>query len=297
MNNEEMVNTKILCLVNCYKNEQEVINYCNMIYSLPDCEKIDVVININALSKDVELQAFHGEIHKITNNIYIYNSNKNLGYLNGMLYGYGRYCEERNNALESLKWVIMSNTDIKIVNMNFVELLLMHNRYSDDVACIAPQIRRLNPKGFEKHYQVRYKRSKLIILYIVNTIKVFSDIYSFLASRRKIIEVNEDNQPKHIYEAHGSFFIIRYSIMSLLMAKKWPFLMYNEEAYISDLVFKTKHTEYYDPLLKIEHTGSTTTCFLPSKQKRKMLKLSYRFLLDIYSKNYWEDNTSVKTAK
>ena len=277
----------LLSLINCYKNEDEVFGFCNMMFSLPDSNRIHIVINVNSFSGKEDINSFQTKVSKISRNISVFTSSYNLGYLNGMLYGYSMYVRHNKSSAIQVDWVIMSNTDVKIINLDFVKCILDKKRYDNNVVCLAPQIHRLSPDGYEKHYFERYKRSKLLLLSCVNCIGIFSLLYRNLASLRNHIDGKQYNTGRQIYEAHGSFFIIRKRYMTTLTSKVWPCIMYNEEGFISDSVYKTGNAEFYDPSLKIEHIGNTTTKLLPDKDKRKMMMQSYKFLLDIYKVNYW----------
>lgn len=276
------MNSKILSLIICYNNEEEVIEYCRMINRLPNSERIEIVIAINSLSKQVKEYDFIENIKQISKNIYVYSLKKNMGYLNGMLEGYRLFAKSQIDEIKKIKWVIMGNTDIKIKSYDVINYLLKCSSYPEDVVCIAPKVHRTMPDCFEHQIEERFKKSKFIFLSWINKIYILSKIYGMLAQKRKTTRLNEDNKPRKIYAAHGCFFIIRIDFIKIFFDENWPFLMYNEEGYISDLIYKNNFSTYYDPYIYVEHQGSTSTRYLTSKQKSLMLAETYKFLSKRY---------------
>lgn len=272
---------EILSLIVCYKNEQEVINYCEMLSLLPDSNKIVVSLSVNCLSEKSKFEEVKEKLEALSVHIIIHHMQKNIGYLNGMLEGYKLFIEKHPNEAVNIKWIIMGNTDIKVTSNDFVNYLLNVQIYAQDIVCVAPKIHRIFPDGYERHYDVRYKKRKLVLLYLINKSRMLSVFYSYLASKKNSQIVDDDNA-KIIYEAHGSFFIIKRNFMQCILKKNWPFLMYNEEGFISNIVLKEGYKEYYDPHIMVEHQGSTTTEMLLSKKKSQMKAETYKYLIQIY---------------
>ena len=279
-NSNHIKNVRVLSSIVCYKNEDEVIDYCKMLFGLRRSDEIGVIVAINALSDSYTYEQFIARLHAVSDKIVTCRAETNLGYLNGMLYGYNEYLADKK-PVDCIDWVMMGNTDIVIQDKNFVDYIT-NKEYPEDVVCVAPCIHRLNPDGYEKHYEQRYSKRKLTFLWLVNKVEILSYIYKGLCSFRRKHAAEADPASKKIYEAHGSFFLIKASFMETLSKYHWPCVMYNEEGFISRVVLSAGKCEFYDANLKVDHFGSTTTKLLLNSERRKMLCDSYAYLLSVY---------------
>lgn len=197
--------SKAVSIVDCYNNGNEVYNYSNEFFSLDDSMDCDLVITINSASeKDIKFIEKLKKMH--LDNIYIYYSNDNLGYLKGMIYGYKKYISETSIMPD---YVIMSNTDIKYDDKLFLKKLF-NIKIDKNVWCIGPSLYAIN----DNTYDNPVKEERRTLNEVSKLIKRFENpiigpIYVSLSGiKHKIIKKKKDFKTRYVYEVHGAYFIL-----------------------------------------------------------------------------------------
>ena len=97
----------ILNCVVCYNNENEIVEYAKKLKKQTDSENIRFIVTINKSIWSEE--QFFNTLKEVKIHSFIYNPGENLGYLNGMLFGYQKYLESNE---EDFEWVIFSCFEI-----------------------------------------------------------------------------------------------------------------------------------------------------------------------------------------
>ena len=81
-----MIIEEIVNIVICYNNASEVMEYYKEILSLEEVKNIGYVVVINSASEDEKREL--DQFGKDNEHVYIFDPGKNLGYMNGLLFGY-----------------------------------------------------------------------------------------------------------------------------------------------------------------------------------------------------------------
>lgn len=266
-------NYKLINIVTLYENEDEVLRYAVEFSKQLMADKLCLIIVINKQGKR-DFNDFENALRSLNINYFIYKPNNNLGYLNGLLFGYKSY----RNKHSIPEWVVMSNTDLKFKDSHFFETFLI-TKYEDNVWNVGPSIYSEKNNTYEnpyllKRYSVKALNRRIFIFQrpkIAHYYYKLSLLKNKLSKRKKI-------ESCYVYSLHGSFFIIRGEFAELLKNKKFNSLMYGEEIYISEILRNSRKKSYYDSQLEILHEGSTVTNKLEIEKKSRYQVESLRFL-------------------
>jgi len=249
---------KNLNTVICYKNEEEVIEYANNLYQQNYSQDIVLVVVINE-SGIMATNIFESLLNSIGIEILICFPKENIGYLNGMIYGYKMYMETKKSMPE---WVIMSNTDIDFKDSSVIERLI-NSKYSSDIWCVGPAIYSPSKNTYDNPICIERRTIQRINFLIF----VFS--HSWLAAKYfKLSEIKSKIKSKKnkccqksqlVYEVHGCFFIIRNEFAKILSNKGYEAFLFSEEAFIAELVRANNKFIFYDEDLEIIHKEHSVT--------------------------------------
>jgi len=277
----EVINTVI-----CYNNSYEVLEYTKQVSKLVDSDKIALVIVVNRLDNGSieELKMRLSEIGIMT---HVVDPKTNLGYMNGMLAGVRSYCEQYNSG--SIKYVIMSNTDITYTDRDFLHELLIKS-YSDEIWCIGPAVYVPERKNYDNpicEERRTIKEVKQIIRRF--RIPIFNELYFRMSNiKGKIIKQKRGSSHK-VYELHGCFFIVRLQLAELMINNPFGALLYSEEAYVAENVWHNGKYAFYDSELLIEHNEHAVTGKLNYKKLSKYIADSMEVvLMDYYQEDVGE---------
>jgi len=253
---------KILNTVICYKNEEEVLEYAKSIYQQEQNQDIVLVVVINErgnMSDDL----FKTLLNSVGINIFICTPDKNLGYLNGMIYGYEKYAETNNNIPQ---WVIMSNTDISFRDSLFIKSFI-NKEYDCDIWCVGPSIYSPSKGSYDNPASIERRSIRKI-----NTL-IFIFSYSWLASQYfKLSKIksrknSERQKSRFVYEVHGCFFILKYEFAEFLKNKKYGAFLFSEEAFIAELARLNNKKIYYESEIEVVHNEHSVTSKMLTKRK------------------------------
>lgn len=273
MRDEEIIN-----IVICYNNASEVIEYYREILSLDEGSKVGYVVVINS-STDEEaskLEFFGYE----NEHVYVFNPGKNLGYMNGLLYGYRGYSEHTGLIP---KYVIMSNTDIAFQDKEFATKLANKN-YDSRVASIGPSVLVSelnsydNPVSDERY--TLQQMNKLIRIFSTPIIRELYVTASFI--KPKFIKRKKDLNSRNVYEIHGCFFVLTGKYAEFLKDQKFGVLLYTEETFVAENAHRNNLITYYDADLEIVHKEHSTTSKLKPTRRAKLMAESMTWIRDTY---------------
>lgn len=268
-------------ILNCiifYNNYEEVSEYIKQLEKQTISNNIKLAITVNKDTKNKSKLLSSSVI-----DIMLFDPQENLGYLNGMFYGYNKTLAKNF----SIKWVILSNTDIEILDLKLFEKIIFSN-YSTDIFCVAPSVYEKNNKVYENpQYYKRYTPKSLRKRIFIFSHPTFSKYYLKLSSIKSKLTRRQKQASSYVYSAHGSFFILKSSFLNSIN-RNYMSLLYSEEAFIAEEVRLAKGRIFYDSSLEVIHNESQTTSKLGYKRKSKLISES---LKKIYQHYFSEDLT------
>lgn len=266
---------KIVNVIICYYNGEEVVKYIDSMKNHELIENVCFVVTVNA-ARDCDYEIINDYITSGQMNVIIYNPNKNLGYMNGLIQGY-RFYREKYSAPE---YVVMSNTDIEIPDKYYYKRLL-EKEYDNSVACIGPSIFVPEKKTYDNpvatERRTLHEMNRIISRF---SIPVIGGLYVYLSTVKGYIFKNKKNDSKFVYEVHGCYFILTKIFAEMLKDKTYGVLMYSEEAYISELIYKANMKTYYDSHIEVIHQEHSTTKFVKCSRIAKYIKESMQYIRD-----------------
>ncbi len=267
---------KIVHIVVCYYNEDEVVNFVQNEIMDQDLKPGEIII-VNNGTNDIEKI---NEISKIYPNVSVVGDGKNAGY-------WGAFLKALTRISFDTDYIILSNTDVKFLHNDFYNVLCdMLNSLTDDIAIIAPSIIAgssridLNPYMLERPKLSQIK--KLITIYR-NTILAI--IYNLLhVIKNKIFD---KKRPKYldnpnVFAPHGSFMIFRPIFMKTLNSYEYKAFLFGEEIFVGEICRRNNLKIKYIPKLKLKHMEHTTTGIFQTgrllQYKIESLQFLYVFL-------------------
>ena len=256
---------KIVFIVVNYKNYKEVVNYSNHLNNILGSKNIDIVIVNNSEKRD--------EFYNINSNVQVVELNENYGYFTALNKGLEYYIKIKKIP----KWVVISNTDIKIKSSDFISKL-----DNEDAICIAPKIISLETKRNQNPFLIgRIKDRKLKILKIFYSNKVFFYLFNKLAKIKSDFFSSEfTDKVDKIYAAHGSFIIINKEFFRIGGTLYYSKLLYSEEIYLAEQIYRFgKQIKYLDNI-EIEHNEHSTTGKIKNDIRRLKRYESISYILN-----------------
>lgn len=200
--------TNIVISVTCYNNEDEVIAFAKQIAKQSVCKNIQLIITCNSTKKYDYLKAAVDEVSIVS---YIYNPGKNLGYLQGCLYGV------KKTNLPNHYWLMISNTDLTFTTNTYFEDIL--NDVNSDDWCIGSNIllketeKSQNPFFLERPS----KRSMLIRKIAYSNFLLYQMYFKLSNIKAKIVKNEDKYSSQYVYAVHGSCFLLNSEIVPVLM--------------------------------------------------------------------------------
>lgn len=259
---------KILNTVICYNNAEEVVSYALSLSKLEGSSNVCLVITLNSIQENqkVDLQK---KINDINLEIIIYDPNKNIGYMNGMIQGYDHYKELTDG--HTPEYIIMSNTDINYPDHRIISKLLS-NKYDGDTWVIGPAVfaplRMSYDNPIKEHRRSANEIDSLIKKF---GIPFFSEIYVVASLLKGRLLRKKVGNSRKVYEVHGCYFIIRGMMGNKLLESPFGALLYSEETYIAEIAYKNGKVAYYDTSLLVYHIEHTVTSRISAKKIAKHL--------------------------
>lgn len=273
----EKYQNRIANMVICYANEDEVISYAKQLAAQTYAGAVTLIVTVNKLSNPDE-RYLYAELKKTGIDFDIVEPGRNLGYLNGLVYGY-----DKSEKCRDCGWLIFSNTDIEISDNAFMEKFLQSKTAKkDDIWMIGPDV--YNPAG--NHHVNPYMKKRPDRFFYLKKIAgmSFPHIYDLLyRMKKKKSTGNTKKKSGYAYSVHGSFFFLRNELAGQLANRKPWELLYDEEQYLAEICLKENKKVYYDSSLNVNHLeGSSTGKVNLSKRYRLMKKSNLRIVREFY---------------
>lgn len=202
---------------------------------------------------------------------------ENLGYLNGLLFGY-RNSNHRNSEF---KWVIFSNTDIVIPSKKFFSSFAT-TEYPKDIFCVGPSVYVPTSHVYSNpQYKERYTKES-----IEKRIKIFknrylSSLYLNLSNMKSRIFRRKKESSSYVYSTHGSYFMLRESFLHNLN-KDYMSILYSEETFIAEEVRIANGKIYYDSSIEVEHHENKVTGKLGKRKQADYIAESLEKIVKEY---------------
>lgn len=264
---------KILNIVTLFCNEIEVLEYAKKLSQQSISAEISLVIVVNK-NGDMPEDNFNDNLRKINLKIYLYKPGENLGYLNGLIYGYNQFVMKH----EPPKWIVMSNTDITFSNNEFFKDFYM-SKYDENIWLIGPSIYSPENKSYDNpQYKKRHSLKSLEKRIYIFQRPMLAYYYLQIANIKAKYKKRKKEDSQYSYSLHGCFFFINNNFMEILKGKKYGPLMYSEEAYLAELVRLNNKKCYYNSQIELIHMGSTVTGKLEIHKRSQYFKESLEFI-------------------
>ena len=104
--------TKMVFFIICYNNENEVYSFVEQLSKQKRQSEIEVVVTVNSTSLNENLEV---KLNQLNINAHVIYPNKNMGYINGCLYGLSKTFSEKE-----FDWGVICNTDMTICDDDLV---------------------------------------------------------------------------------------------------------------------------------------------------------------------------------
>jgi GT2 family glycosyltransferase len=272
---------KIVNVVICYDNMSEIIEYAFSLSVQKGFEELSLVVVVNKLTNTTISELKHN-LSDLPYEVLVVTKNENLGYMNGLIFGYQQY---RKHCDTIPDYVIMSNTDIKYPNDNFL-IELSDREYDKDIWCIGPSVYSPNKDSYDNpvSYERRLK-SQIERLIWIFSIPILNVTYITLSDIKASIKKPHKQNSSMVYQVHGCFFVITGEYAEFMKDKVYGALLYSEEAFVSELVYQNRKKIYYDSNLEVQHIEHTVTGKINKKKIAKYLADSMSVIKrDFYNK-------------
>jgi GT2 family glycosyltransferase len=272
------MNKSILVICVNYNTYSETLKFVNDVFS-QNLNNINLTLII-VDNSDIYNYNQYDEIRELLNDnkVLIYKPERNLGYFGGASFGLKKYVE--NHQIPD--WIIVSNTDIELIQQDFFIKLI--DLYKDNCtpAVIAPKIlssisgKNQNPFMKKRPGVLRMKMYELIFRYyfLFQLYQNISDIKNLLIRYKRSIKKNKkyinDLSPYDIYAPHGSFIIFHKSYFDHGGNLDFGAFLFQEEIFIAEKARNLKLCIRYDPRLIVLHNEHSTT-----KNLKNILKYKY----------------------
>lgn len=262
---------KILNTIICYNNDTEILEYVKKLEELEysDLLVVSIVINDDKTDKlELEEKLNHLSIQCI-----VTKSDKNLGYMNGMVEGVRQYLTKFS---DSIKWIIMSNTDITYSSKEFINKLISKN-YGKDVWCIGPSVFVPHKKAFDNPVLIERRSlfhvNKTIFIFSLPVVRV---LYQWASCVKTRLIRTKESESGYVYEVHGCYFIINMELYGKILERPYKSFMYSEEAYIAETVYHNNKKIFFDADLRVEHNEHSVTSGLKLKKIANLIVSSMK---------------------
>lgn len=262
--------TTIVVSVTCYENENEVLEFADKL-SKQDCsENIAFLITCN---RCMNIDVFRMEMEKIKLKSYIFNPGKNLGYLNGCLYGLKEYGE-------NYTWAVISNTDIEFMSNQFFKNFV-GEKYGTEIGCVGPDVCLQDAITHQNPFFLKRpgRRAMRLRRFIYSSYPLYS-FYCLLSSMKTKLKKKVVERSGQVYSVHGSIVMLRKKVVDVLLEGDIQTFMYGEELCIAEIVRKNNLITYYDKELKIMHKENQVTGKIPNRRKQEWISQSTSFLVN-----------------
>ena len=256
----------IAVAVTCYNNEQEVMNFARALMQQTAISRIQLIVTCNSCR---DISTFKKDLEQIDPLVQVYHPEKNLGYLQGCLYG----VERSNNKF---RWVLISNTDISFCSNDFFERAL--NTDMEDVWCIGPDIVVKKSGIHQNPFLVRRpSKSKMLIWKTAYSNSFFFSCYSLL-HMKKPHNNTSTVVSGNVYAVHGSCMLLKEDCVHAISKEAKNIFMYEEELLIAELILENGKRSFFNSGIGIIHNENQVTGKIGNKRRQKWFKKSIDYI-------------------
>lgn len=245
-----------------YNNSQISINCCESILDQTNNNHIDIIIVDNGSVEKEQILLRNYAIKY--DNIYIVETNANVGYFPGIKIGQ-KYAY---NLMPTYDFMLIANNDL-IYLPNFFSDLCSRS-YEDDVMIISPDIIRMdgihqNPLSIKPYYK-GLRKIEYDIFFSNWYVQLFA-LYILKLLNGKKSEKNRIgfNKEQYIYVGFGACFILTKKFIDVIKYVDDSSFLMGEETLLTLQVQKYCGKVLYMPSLKVRHMDSATFKSMPSR--------------------------------
>lgn len=264
---------KITNIVICYANEDEVVCYAYQLCKQKCDVEIEliVVVNKTRYGKDY----LESKLRETGIEFNIVCPKENLGYLNGLLYGY-------SHSKKDSVWYIFSNTDIEIPSPFFMKYFIKKKYLTNnEIWAVGPSVFAPNKQEYTNPY-LKQRPKKRTYIYR-NVGMTFPHIYNVLfkikCKFKKYKKQSNKKDSSKVYAIHGSYMFLRNELVSVINAMGAWELLYDEEQYIAEIVRNNNKKILYDSEIEILHMEGTSTGKVSIVPRYKKMKTANKRIL------------------
>lgn len=244
----------IINIVICYENEDEVIQYAHKLSLLEGSDEITLAIVCNKPGEK-GVNYLRDGLQKSGIKSFVFESDDNLGYLNGMMYGFRRLNELQIQS----EWYVFSNTDVEFPQKDLIK------RFRSSIACDDRNYWLVGPSVFVPSKNIHsnpYKvcRPRKLDYEKTNFGLLFPRLFDWAYHTFKpVVENSCYETTMDVYTIHGSFMFLRKELlMEVSNHPAWE-LLFDEEPYLGELVQENKKRVLYESSMLIYHLEGTST--------------------------------------
>lgn len=262
--------SRIISAVTCYNNDTEVVEFGKQLAAQSCADSIVYLITINSAKDYDKLQQ---ELKALQVENYLYKAPKNLGYLNGCLYGIKQYRIIREDDI-----IIVSNTDLQINNKNAF-IRIEEKMKEKNVWCLGPCIQLKTGEYQNPFLSERPAKQKVLIWKLMQGNHILLMLYNSLSKIKKQIKSSSVKlKTTDVYAVHGSCFIMNKVGIQKLMDAANNVFMYGEELLVAEIVRLNNGIIRYADDIDIIHSENSTTRLANARVKAKWYKQSFNYI-------------------
>ncbi len=273
-----MAPVQILFILVLYYNEDEVEAFFKSQLKKQSFQDYYVLIVNNGCDSPERVKKFFEGY----SNVEIVGRGGNLGYFGAANFALQVYLDKFTGLPP---FVIISNSDMKFVTNNFLELLIKENG-SFEIA--GPSIvstitgSELNPFSGNE-----YSRTKLRFLHTIYSLYPFYLAYQLLSLIKRSINrkggsVSVSEERQEVYAIHGSFMIFQRSYFNKGGHIKYGSFLYGEELFVAAIANRAGMRTVYLPYLRMIHDEHATTGTFKSRKQIRYMRNSIHYLLKTF---------------
>lgn len=271
------MNPRIVNVVICYANENEVLQYAKNLSTQSICKDICLVVSVN---KEGELGTdwLKEALDKLKIKSHVIKMKENVGYLNGMLAGYEAVKEEFTEC----EWFVFSNTDISIESNAFFESFVEKSyHYGKDIWMVGPAVYATASQKHMNPYMInrpsKYYYYKLILGF--HFPYLLDRLYSL---KNKLVEKKDKQhltKNGQIYAIHGSYMFLKRDLIEELMKKDAWEVLYDEEPYLAEVSRQFGKKVFYEGSIEVLHVEGATTGKVDLKKRYALMCVAAKRIL------------------
>ena len=271
----------LLICVN-YGSDAETAQYLESLRRLEGQPNLRVLIVDNLVSVRM------GDLPR-DNSFTFLRSDENLGYFGGARRGISKYLEEHPLP----DWVIISNVDLLITDLQFLQKLAALNPAAH-VGAVAPRIAsaltgrnqnpfmRSRPSAVRMHLYKWLYRSRLALNAHELASAAFHRLRSVVGRSRGTEGNSQRELGGKIYAPHGSFVILSKEYFRAGGSLDFPCFLFGEEIYLAENLRRLGLDVVYEPSLEVVHQEHKSTKLLKSRKLARFVASSAAYCADTY---------------